>query len=298
MKRNSIALVLAVGLQLTMSCTGSKVTSSQEPTNEDAIYNIIRYDRPLEFNLDLFDFSVPDTSRLLGAPYRPLHFWRSVYKDSLFIGIDVNYPQPGDSIGSVPWANVNFTKFFWGTLEVIAEDTSGGGSVPVRMSKRFIMKGDILAEFQKVGFDYNPRRGWILTKISDAVFSDAGRSIVGPSSIGRIEIHPQSDSGAPIVVDTHIKLLRDVPSFSMGDSVTIVIFTTDPDDIISIRYPYGSQYFTRCLTPVDSSQFVAGFRFPDYIELNHFTIDAVNAAAVDDTLKYIPNAVGVIYRVR
>jgi len=285
-------------LPLIFSCDESKVLSPGEPTNEDAIYNIIRYDRPREFNLDHFDLSVPDTSVLLGAPFRSLHFWRHFERDSLFIGIDVNYPQPGDTVGSVPWANVFVQKFFYGTLEVIAEDTSDGGSLPVRMSKRFTMKGEIVSEFQKVGFDYNPRRGWILTEISDAIFSNVPNSTTGISSISSIEIWPESDPGGVIHVNTNIKRLENVPEFNMGDSVTVIVYTTRSDDIVSIRYPYESEFLTRYIPPVDSSRFVAGFRFPYFIEFNHFTIDLVNFGAVSDTLKYTPQAIGVLYRVR
>ena len=66
----------------------------------------------------------------------------------------------------------------------------GGGAERIRMSKPFAMLGRINAIFEKVGFDYNSRRGWILTRLSDAIF-DAAPAFAQeewPLRIERIEI--------------------------------------------------------------------------------------------------------------
>jgi hypothetical protein len=295
----TVFMIQVTGVLILCGCQGSDVTSSIEPTNEDAIYNIIRYDRELEFNLDLHDFSVPDTNLpegLLSPPYEPVHFWRQIQGDSLFIGISLH--DPVDSVGAVPWASVYVEKFFYGTLEIIARDTSGGGDEPVRISKDFGMVGIIYAIFEKVGFDYNTRRGWILSQISDAIFSETqnSRMELSPTNITLIQIQPPS--GPIITVNPQTKLIRDVPEFEPGDSVTIFIHTSLPDDHVSIRYASGDTYLTRQLTPIDSTVFAAGFRFPGYIEFNHFLVDVISHEAISDTTQYEPNAIGVLYRIR
>jgi hypothetical protein len=282
-----------------IACNGAKVTPSEDPTNEDAIYNIIRFDRQLEFNLDLLDASVPDTSTLvLAPPYRPQDYWRHIDRDSLFIGMDIHYPEGGDTIGTVPWAEVSVVKTFWGTLEVISVDTVGGGAERIRMSKPFAMLGRINAIFEKVGFDYNSRRGWILTRLSDAIF-DAAPAFAQeewPLRIERIEI--RRENGTLLAVNSGLKLLRDVPSFSPGESVTVFVRVNRPDDLVSIRYPAGEDYITGYPIRLDSLNYFKGFRLPSFIEFNHFAVDVVSGDAVADTFPYRPNGTGVVYRVR
>jgi hypothetical protein len=288
-------LLIPISVLGILACEGSKVTSPIEPTDEDAIYNIIRYDRPLEFNIDLYDFSIPDTSVFLAGPFSLLFFWREIEQDSLFIDIDVR--NPVDTAGAVLWAPVHVIKYFWGSLELIAEDTSSGGSQPVRLSKPFIMIGEMNAIFEKVGFDNNTRRGWIMSRISDVIYrSGTTNLITSPDAITQVEI--ESESHPRATVDPNIRAIRDIPTFSLEESLTVYIHVNRSDDHVLIRHVAGAGYIIREPARLDSLTYMAGFRLPRYLEFNHFLIDIINGPALSDTLKYQPGGQGVLYRVR
>lgn len=274
------------------ACGKAGVDPQTDPTNWDAIGNIIRYDIPSAFSLDQFDLSVPDTSLMLPLSFQPLHWWRTIERDSLDIAVELSEPGPTDSLGSVPHGLATITKYFWGTLEVIGRDTSGEVWQRVRLSKPFVMKGTITALFEKVGFDYNSRRGWRLTQLSDAVYIPQvqGQALPAP----QIEIR-SSDSFYRI--NPARKFLQYIPQFAPGESVTVTVSMTDTTNIIKMRYPYGSGFATTEL-PRTGNIYTGGFIFPRNEDYGHFLIDAMTGSAVNDTIRYRPNAIGVTYRVR
>ncbi|MEE8417856.1 MAG: hypothetical protein V3S06_04255, partial [candidate division Zixibacteria bacterium] len=283
------AIAVVLMLILMLSCGDTGVTPRDEPTNEDAIYNIIRYDRPSEFKIDLLDFSVPETSLVQAGPIVPAYYWLNLDGDSLFIAIDINYPQPGDPIGINATAEVRLLKHFFGTFEVIGVDTSGGNQTPVRMSKEFTILGVIEADFEKFGADYNTRRGWLLTEISDAVYIG---NISGPQgAIGSITI--SSISNPDHIIDTDIKPLSDVLRFSPGESLTVSITAADTGDFISLRYRSGSDFRSIPITPNSEGEYIAGFRVSGSEGYDHFLIKAINNDAVTDTASFQHKAIGV-----
>lgn len=293
LRRYSFALFISA-LAVLQSCGDVGVTRSGEPTNEDAIYNIIRFDRPSEFNIDLLDASVPDTLMALAGPIIPTAYWYSFTRDSLFIAIDIRYPQPGDPAGIVPVADVRVSKHFFGTFEIIGVDTTGGGSQPVRMSKEFTILGIIDAFFEKLGFDYHSRRGWLLTRISDAVFVG---NVPGPQgTLGAITIN--SPSYPNHVVDTGIKDLADVMILTPGESLSVSIEAANVGDFVTLRYRSGQTLISVPVTADDNGDFITGFRVPQTLGYDHFLIDAIHYGTVTDTLSFRSKAVGVLYRIR
>jgi hypothetical protein len=285
------AFLLWVTLFISFSCGRTGVSDQGEPTNEDAIYNIIRYDRPSEFNIDLYDFAVPETLTAGLGPIVPTYYWYELERDSLFIGIEIRYVQPGDPAGTVPVADVFQTKHFWGTFEVIGIDTSDGGQTPVRMSKEFTIVGLIAAKFEKLGFDHNYRRGWLLTRISDVVYQNGY-----PGTIGEIVIHSESDSD--YVVDTGIKDLSDIIIFPPGDSITVTVSAVNPDDYLNFGYRSSGALVTRRMIPDGTGQYVTGFRLADSQGYNHFMVDLISSGSITDTLEFRSSAYGVLYRTR
>jgi hypothetical protein len=277
-----------------IACGKTGVDPQTDPTNEDAIYNIIRYDSPSAFNLDLFDLSVPDTNTALTASIVPLHWWRNIYHDSLDIDIRIHYPDNTDTLGAVPVAQVTILKYFWGRLEIIALDTAGGGSQRVRLSKPFDMKGIIIASFEKYGFDYNSRRGWRLTGLSDAVFEPINSGQVLP--LPRVTL--QTTDTFIRLNPLALKLLHNLPSFTPGESLTVNINMADTTNTMRLRFPAGSGYATREIPSSGDGNFIGGFTFPRSEVYGHFLIDAITFSALSDTLGYHPNAIGVIYKAR
>ncbi len=293
LKRHPEALMVLM-LILMLSCGDTGVSPQGEPTNEDAIYNIIRFDRPSEFNIDLLDFSVPETSWVQMGPIVPAYYWLDLNSDSLFIAINIRYPQAGDPVGTNAIADVRLSKHFFGTFEVIGVDTSGGAQTPVRMSKEFTILGVMEAAFEKFGFDYNPRRGWLLTEISDAVFVG---NISGPQgAIGPITI--SSTSNPDYIVDTDIRPLSDVLRFVPGESLTVSITAADSGDFIGLRYRAGGSFRSIPILPNAEDEYIAGFRLPDIEGYDHFLIDAISCDAVTDTISFRYRAIGVLYRTR
>ncbi len=286
--------LLPVFLAIIIACGRSGVEPPADATNEDAIYNIIRFDSPSAFSLDLFDLSVPDTSLGLLTEYQPVYWWHTVGHDSLDIDIRIFEPQPGDTSGAVPYANVRVAKYFWGTLEVIALDTAGGSPQRVRFSKSFGMLGVINSVFEKVGFDYNTRRGWRFMQISDAVFTSLSQTVPPPPPTVEIQT-----ADSLIRVNPAIKLLRYIPQFTPGESVTVSIYPIDTSSVVSIRYPSGAGYATQLPRREAGGVFRAGFSFPRHEEFGHFLVDIINPAVLSDsTTRYFPNSLGVLYRAR
>ena len=286
-----LALLSAV---MSFSCGDTGVTKPKDATNEDAIYNIIRYDAPSLFNLDLLDFSVPDTLPFATGTIVPTVYWYDPDRDSLFIDIQIRYPQSGDPIGTIPVANVSVSKHFFGSFEIIGVDTAGGGSEPVRMSKEFAIMGLIDAYFEKYGFDSDSRRGWLLTQISDAVFVG---NVSGPQgNIGSITV--SSPSYPDHVVDTTIKGFSGILTFAPGESLTISIQTVNVGDFVTLRYRSGGALVSVPVPADENGDHIAGFRLPSATGFDHFLIDAVNYRTVTDTLSFRSKAIGVLYRVR
>jgi hypothetical protein len=292
--RNLVIALAILSAGMTVSCGDTGVTGSGEPTNEDAIYNIIRYDRPSEFNIDLLDFSVPDTLLATAGSIVPSAYWYDLDRDSLFIAIDIRYPQPDDSTGTLPSANVRVSKHFFGTFEIIGVDTADGGSVPVRMSKEFTILGIIDAFFEKYGYDRNPRRGWILTRISDAVFVG---NVPGPQgTMGDITI--DSPTYPDHVIDTSVKVLADVLIFPPGESLSVSIQTTNPDDFVRLRYSSGGTLVTIPVLADENGDHLTGFRLPAATGYGHFLVESIHNGTLTDTLSFRSRAVGVLYRIR
>ncbi len=286
--------LLPVLVAIMLGCGRSGVEPPADATDEDAIYNIIRYDSPSAFSLDLLDLSVPDTNQGLLTAFEPIHWWHTIGHDSLDIDIRIFEPQPGDTSGAVPYANVRVVKYFWGTLEVIALDTTGGSPQRVRFSKSFGMLGVINSVFEKVGFDYNTRRGWRFMQISDAVFTSLSQTVPPPPPTVEIQT-----ADSLIRVNPGIKLLRYIPQFTPGESVNVSIYPIDTSSVVSVRYPSGTGYMTQVPPRGPGGVFRTGFTFPRYEEFGHFLVDIINPAAItDSTARYNPSAIGVLYRAR
>lgn len=285
-KISGILLILMI-----LSCGDTGVSTREEPTNEDAIYNVIRYDRLAEFNIDLYDLAIPDTIFAQAGPIVPDHYWYDLEQDSLFIAIDIRYIQPGDPAGTNPTALVRVLKYFWGSLEIIGIDTSGGGNVPVRFSKEFRIIAEIRAEFEKYGFDYNHRRGWILTELSDAVFN--GNYI---NALSAITI--QTESGSEYIVNTNKKLLGDIIRFIPGDSITLNITTSNPNDYVNVSYKSADGYKTIKLAPDTTGNYSTGFRIKDSLGYDHFLVDIIPDEVLSDLSDFQSAAFGIVYRVR
>ena len=277
-----------------LSCGDTGVTWQDEPTNEDAIYNIIRFDRTSEFNIDLLDFSVPETSLVQMGTIVPDYYWMNLDRDSLFIAIDIRYPEPGDPLGTNATADVRLSKYFYGTFEIIGTDTSGGNQIPVRLSKEFDILGVMEADFEKFGSDFQTRRGWLLTEISDAVYVG---NISGPrGAIDSITI--SSASNPEYVVNTDIKPLSDVLRFAPSESLTVSIAAADSGDFISLRYRSGANLRSLPISPNAEGEYISGFRISDSEGYDHFLVEAISNDAVTDTESFKYKAIGVIYRIR
>jgi len=289
--KRTIRGVFALSLILILSCGDTGVSPNEEPTNEDAIYNIIRFDRPSEFNIDLYNLAVPETAFAQAGPIVPSYYWYNIERDSLFIAIDIRYVEPNDPPGTNPTAEVRETKYFWGTLEIIGLDTSGGGAVPVRLSKEFTIVSQILAVFEKYGFDYNFRRGWILTELSDAVFNSGYLP-----HVGQINIH--SESGYDYIVDTGRKPLADIFRFAPGDSLTISLTAGSGGDYVNISYRAANGYSTIQVDCDSAGIFSTGFRLPESLGYDHFLVDVIYEGSLTDTLNFTSGAIGVVYRTR
>ncbi len=289
MKNLRIIPLIALAFSF-LSCGDTGVIPREDPTDEDAIYNIIRYDRPSEFNIDLLDFSIPDTIRLNQSNIVVNSYWYEL--DSVFYDIEINItrPQPGDSLGSVPEADVRVAKVFSGIHEIIGTDTSGGGSVPVRLSSNLRISGEMLAEFDKLGFDFDDRRGWILRKISDVSYRELA------AEQGQIIIN--SNSYPDHQVDPSIKNVSETLTFAPGESLTVAVTYNSRPDVVRLRYPAANVYQTIVPQHSDTATYTTGFRIPNSVAYNHFLVIASWFAAQGDSTEVSTSGIGVLYRAR
>lgn len=287
--------ILPLFIAAFLACGKTGVEPPVDASDNDAVYHIMIYDSPNAFKLDLMDRSIPDTTAPLTAS-NPIQWWRTIYHDSLDIDIQVFYPGQHDTTGAVPYANVTELKYFWGTLEVIAIDTTGDSWRRVRLSKNFVMLGSINAVFQQLGSDYNTRRGWRLMQISDATFiprPSGGHTPVSP----RVEV--QTQDSLLNINPSAVKALRYLPQFTPGESVTVNIYPTDTTSAVSLRYPAGNSLASKNLSLQPGGVFQGGFTFQRLEDYGHFLADVINPSALEDSAAaYIPNAVGAIYKVR
>lgn len=273
-----------------LACNGSDVTRPADIIDEDAIYHIIIYDRQAEFNMDLLDFSIPDTTIAPLLPDILDYYWFDSSRDSLDLIIEIDYPGTQDSLGSLPEADVEYIKIFYGSLEVMGADSVNGQVVPVRRSNPFVIRAEIQARFVKYGSDTNYRRGWLLRYISDIAYS-AGY----PQGITRITI--DSPTYPDYILPAGINALADVPTFSPGESLTVAVTGSDPDDIFRIRYPAGGALQTFDLEPDTAGNFIAAFTLPQNAQFGHFLVEAIREASFDNPNVFGYEAVGVLYKV-
>ncbi|UCE66953.1 MAG: hypothetical protein JSU85_02780 [Candidatus Zixiibacteriota bacterium] len=273
-----------------IACNGSDVTRPPDVNDYDAVYHIVSIDRAPEFNIDLLDFSIPDTMSSMLAQLQLEHYWFNLTYDSLDLPIDIEYPDAQDSLGTLPEAYVRKIKFFYGTLEIIGIDTAGGGQEPIRRSTDFAIRGEIYATFKKFGSDYNYRRGWLLTEISDVVFSAAY-----PQGITQITIN--SASYPELIVSTGLKSLDDILVFAPGEYVTVTINGSDPGDIFRLRYPQGNGFQTVLLEPDFSNNFITEFQMPGIGQFNHFLVEAVGKTSFREDGPFRYEAIGVLFEV-
>ncbi|UCC78441.1 MAG: hypothetical protein JSW64_09130 [Candidatus Zixiibacteriota bacterium] len=272
-----------------IACNGSDVTRPPDVNDHDAIYHIIIYDRASEFNLNLLDFSIPDTLSPLPAQLQVEHYWFNLTYDSLDLIIDIEYPDFHDTLGTLPEADVEEIKLFYGTLEVIGIDTAGGGQTPIRFSTEFAIRAEISARFKKFGSDYNYRRGWLLTQISDIAFS-----ATYPGGITQVRI--SSASYADLIVMPGLKTLDNIPAFAPGESLTVTISGSNLDDVFRVRFPGDNGYQTVTVTPVNDSV-VTGFRMPGTGQVNHILVEAIGETSFREIGPFRYEAVGVLFRV-
>jgi hypothetical protein len=281
-----IIVLLIVGL----ACNGADVSRPADINDEDAIYHIIIYDRLAEFNMDLLDFSIPDTSIAPLIPDILDYYWFDLARDSLDLIINIDYPDIQDSLGTLPEGDVSYTKLFYGTLEIMGADSIDGEEIPVRRSKPFIIRAEILARFVKFGSDNNFRRGWLLRQISNVVYTANY-----PQGISQITIN--SASNPEYILPAGVIPLADIPTFTPGESLTVTVSGSNPDDIYRIRYPLGGELRTFIIEPDTNNNFIADFALPQTNQFNHFLVEVIRNASFDDNSVFGYEAAGVLFEV-
>jgi hypothetical protein len=290
MKKLISYCLLSASIVFLANCGNTGVDPVVDATDEDAIYNIIRYDNPRTFNIDFLNMPVPDTSDLLaGTPYQPLHFWRTVTWDSLFIGIGRPDTTLEDSSRIIVVRTVDVKQMFRGNLEIIALDTAGGSQI-VRLSKHYSAEGNIPATFKKYGFDYNTRRGWLLTSIGNTIYGN---------QLGQVRIWPADHPDSVISVGTREYSLSQFPVFTTGESLIVSVTVPDSNDKVSIKYPSQGGFTWQNLVYNESGNFEGGFSFVQIAGDKHVLVDIIGSQVLQqDTVAYHPSAIGILYNVR
>jgi hypothetical protein len=291
MSKYYYCLIGIIILILSSGCGKTGVDPVEDATDIDAIINIIHYDRADLFTADKLDLPIPDTNALLGAaPYQLLTYWRTVEHDSLFINIGDQDTVLEDSVRLVPFRLVQTEQYFSGRIEIIALDTTDGGSRRVRLSKAYSASAIIPGMVKKYGFDYNSRRGWILTQIGNAIYG---------TQVGQVKILTASHPADTITVGLRAYPFSEFPEFADGESLTVLLNPTESLGAAAIKCHTSDGFLWRPMQKTDSGTFVGGFRLYNNIYDKHIIVDMIKSQVVEqDSSRYFMSAIGVSYNVR
>ena len=290
-QRNLLPLLAAALMATIIGCGGSDVVGGDESSDGEAIGNIITIDRPEECNIDIIDFSVPDTTSFW-TDGRPYLFWKNKLWDSLVVTIQYDTVFPDDPYIPIPAAYVIIDKDFGGTFEYMGKDTVGGETTFVRYSKPVEIGGHVLANFLKYGLNHNFRRGWLLNSVGHARIG----SSYAIDSLPNI-ISLQSETYGTIELAEPF-LLTSIPRLYQGDSVTVIIDSEADNIIARIRYPGPIGYlFGDAQYDTLIHKFYLGFRVPNIRMKGHIVVEQFGKSSLMDPQdEFRFSSTGILFR--
>lgn len=263
-----IALISCVSVYI-FSC--DKSTKSKGPKNDpEAIEALINYYSSI-FKVDTFNTS-EDTV-----------FYREIKKQEYYISMDIDKAPPETIYTKI--ANVVLTDSIEGVFHLFLNGNE--------YQKDFKAVSKVKGYFEKWGEDYDDYRGWFLKRV-------AGNNIYSTSQIpGSMYLHVESPSGNYILSSDNIVSLtyiRDVRTFSAGDSLSFKISQPDTSRLFYLHYLKDGNYlkvpFTRDGDTLSTACKITGSSY------QHLFIDILDYNTVHDSeAEYKSNAFGILFKV-
>jgi hypothetical protein len=290
---------MILGLMILSISACKKSTSPTTNLDKDAILRLVAEDSTT-FPKEIID---PDS---LGTPKLAVvdsvkFWWRKINRVTRTINVSI---YPADSTHLYPYAFVTVIDTLYGRLIIIGRDSSDSLVRVVKLLTDEAMKS---AYYEKRGTNDNPHRGWRIEKISGLLIHSFPENSRVISSV-----HLISPGYDRIFTEGYITgyIPRDsILTFNAGDTVTLMVDTGDPTDLVYLhslpchfynckphRCPFqnnhdgtftGTWVIGDCL--LDSCDIVLG----------HVAIDVIeyNSIYGDTTHHYDSRIWGVIYEV-
>jgi len=275
MLKRYLILIFLSGFVLAGIFSCEKSTENEGPKNDpEAIEALVSYYSSI-FKADVFD-TIKDTA------FSPV-FYREITKRDFFIKIDI-HDAPPETIFT-KYANMVLTDSIEGVFHLFLDGKE--------YKKDFKGASTVSGYFERWGEAWDDYRGWLMKKVAgNHIFSIPGL----PESMVLQIISP---SGVNILTPYSITSktqIREVLSFSAGDSLTLKIYNLNPSQAFYLHYWKDGAYRKRPFVAENDTLTtrcqISGSGY------QHLYIDILGYNTVhDSTAAYSSNAWGTLFKV-
>jgi hypothetical protein len=211
--------------------------------------------------------------------------------------IDVSI-YSADSTHTYPYAYVTVTDTAYGHLQIIGRDSSG---TRIILSKPLQDLATKSAYFVKIGFDTNAHRGWSLQGVSGLLI----HSVINNTRVINT-VHISAPGKNLTLQETDITRITPIDSiltFHVGDSVNVIVTTSDPADSVFLHtldcHLYNCKPHREDFESLPNGTFTLSAVIGDEgMGRRHAAIDVIKHTSLDTTDgPYDSRIWGVLYRV-
>jgi hypothetical protein len=223
--------ILIAVLAFLFACNSENPISELEATDEEAIFNVVIIDNARLSDMQAFPTDIPDTMEFMANPdpLAPL-YWHAVDTVSERFQVSISDLPVESPVGLVYEASVLYTKTWEGTFNILAYNSFADSLE--RYTKDFVLNGSRSARCQRWGVT-NQRRGWLLTKISDAHFAAGAKEFLR-------HLYYHSESNDDSVFNAALKSLDSIPRFNAEETVSITFEIPETTDQTYIFVPVNN----------------------------------------------------------
>ena len=266
-KRTIGLLTILLSILITAGCEEEIIRSESD---FDAVVSITLSENPDIYKRDLFDTSQDSL------------FYREIIENDYWLRLEIS-EAPKES-NYVEEAEIEIVDSIRGVFHHFVEGKEYADSFEATSStKGFLVRW----------LDISRHRGWILTKV-------AGNRILttpGASSFGSVKIISSSDTSSltPSGIAS-VRYFKDVLTYSSGDSLTLELTPSNPNNYLNLHYQEGGISIKRPFVQ-EEGKFKSGLRLTGD-GYQHIYIDIIDRSSVVDSLApYKSSGWGILIKV-
>jgi hypothetical protein len=230
----TIVIIMMFGLVMLIACNNDNPVSSLEATDEEAIFNVVMTDNLRLSDMTILPSAMPDTLAFIANPDPDTRlYWHVVDTTIESFQVTISDQMVPSDVGMVYEASVYYTKNIQGTFNILAYNEPGDSLE--RSSREFSLTGIRSARCQKWGVT-NQRRGWLLTEISDAHFTQGGQEF-----LQNLRYHCDSNDDSIFV--SSLKDTDLIPRFDADEEVTLTFHIPSSADYVYVLIPEDNYYY-------------------------------------------------------